>query len=244
MSIVTQKYGDNGVFEITLNDPDRRNAMGIEMFETLEIALQEIKDNARCVLLRGEGKVFCAGFDMKACSKDIAILDLYIKNLSDIIRTLRRLNCPVVVAAHGAAIAGGCALLTGCDFIVGDKNGKYGYPVHQLGISPAVTIPTLFQRLGHGRTRSLLMGGEIVDGESALQIGLLSHLTESCDEVRATAMNIASELASKPPVAMRATKRWLNALDGSDADEHFESVSNATFSSEETKERLKKLWEK
>ena len=127
--------------------------------------------------------MFCAGFDVQACSKDIDLVGIYINRLSSLIRSLRRLPVPVVVAAHGAAIAGGCAVLTGCDFIVGSVGGKYGYPVHQLGISPAVTIPTLSQQLGYGRARSLLLGGEILDGNESHSIGLLTHLCNDDETV-------------------------------------------------------------
>jgi len=183
---------------------------------------------------------------MKACVDNIEVLEIYILRLSKLIRTLRRVSVPVVVAAHGAAIAGGCAVLTGCDFVVGSKEAKYGYPVHQIGISPAVTIPTLFQKVGEGRARSLSLSGEIIYGSDAYAIGLLSHLEETDTQAIAIASALAMELSKKPPIALQATKRWLNELDGSLDDERFDlpAIQSSSSLGEETERMLRQLWEK
>ena len=242
MAIVVHQIKSR-VLQITLNDPKNRNALSTAMFEGIDEILKEMKDEVRCVLLCGEGVMFCSGFDMKACVDDIAILGTYIKRLSATIRSLRRCHCPVVVAAHGAAIAGGCALLTGCDFVVGNTTGKYGYPVHQLGISPAVTIPTLFQKLGCGRARALMMSGELADGTRAFELGLLSHLEEDEANVLQRALELATSLAKKPPFALQTAKRWLNELDGSLDDEQFDLPANDSIG-DETQEMLNQLWKK
>ena len=139
-NLVNTNHSPKGVLTITLNDPEKRNSLGIAMFNAIDSAIESYDDTIRCVLLCGEGPSFCAGFDMQACAEDLDLVGVYINRLSTLVRGLRRLPVPVVVAAHGAAIAGGCALLTGCDFIVGSIDGKYGYPVHQLGISPELHV--------------------------------------------------------------------------------------------------------
>ncbi|MBC8201529.1 MAG: enoyl-CoA hydratase/isomerase family protein [Planctomycetes bacterium] len=244
MPIVALHKTETGVLHVTLHDPSKRNALGLEMFDAIDDALSHINTQTRCVLLQGEGPVFCAGFDMKACVDDIAILKIYILRLSTLIRSLRRLPVPVVAAAHGAAIAGGCALLTGCDFIVGSKESKYGYPVHRIGISPAVTIPTLFQKLGNGQARTLALSGRIIGGNEALAIGLLTHLEETNERATETSLRLADSLANKPPLALQTTKRWLNELDGSLNDELFDAPANhsATVLGEETKTLLNQVW--
>jgi len=246
MSIVKHEQDDDGVLRVTLQDAKKRNALGVEMFDAIDGALQSLDGQTRCVLLAGEGPVFCAGFDMRACVDNIEVLEIYILRLSKLIRTLRRVSVPVVVAAHGAAIAGGCAVLTGCDFVVGSKEAKYGYPVHQIGISPAVTIPTLFQKVGEGRARSLSLSGEIIYGSDAYAIGLLSHLEETDTQAIATASALAMELSKKPPIALQATKRWLNELDGSLDDERFDlpAIQSSSSLGEETERMLRQLWEK
>jgi methylglutaconyl-CoA hydratase len=245
MSVETHQK-ENGVLQITLHDPEKRNALGIAMFNGIDEGLLQVTNRTGCVLLSGEGNAFCSGFDMKACTNDLSILSTYITRLSILIRSLRRLPVPVVCAAHGTAIAGGCAILTGCDFVVGSINGMYGYPVHRIGISPAVTIPTLFQKLGHGRARALVMSGELINGTDAFSIGLLSHLEESDEKVVPRAIELAESLAQKPPQAMQATKQWLNELDGSLDDALFELPANDSSSliGDETQEMLQKLWKK
>jgi len=246
MSIVKHEQDDDGVLRVTLQDAKKRNALGVEMFDAIDGALQSLDGQTRCVLLAGEGPVFCAGFDMRACVDNIEVLEIYILRLSKLIRTLRRVSVPVVVAAHGAAIAGGCAVLTGCDFVIGSKEAKYGYPVHQIGISPAVTIPTLFQKVGEGRARSLSLSGEIIYGSDAYAIGLLSHLEETDTQAIAIASALAMELSKKPPIALQATKRWLNELDGSLDDERFDlpAIQSSSSLGEETERMLRQLWEK
>ena len=246
MSIVKHEQDDDGVLRVTLQDAKKRNALGVEMFDAIDGALQSLDGQTRCVLLAGEGPVFCAGFDMKACVDNIEVLEIYILRLSKLIRTLRRVSVPVVVAAHGAAIAGGCAVLTGCDFVIGSKEAKYGYPVHQIGISPAVTIPTLFQKVGEGRARSLSLSGEIIYGSDAYAIGLLSHLEETDTQAIAIASALAMELSKKPPIALQATKRWLNELDGSLDDERFDlpAIQSSSSLGEETERMLRQLWGK
>ena len=243
MSIVTQQYKD-GVTTITLNKPEMRNALSVEMFDAIERSLSELNPDTRALLLQGEGDVFCSGFDMKACTNDIALLRTFILRLSGLIKQLKRLKQPVVVAAHGAAIAGGCAMLTACDFVVGSLDGKYGYPVHLLGITPAVTIPTLFQRVGEGKARALLMSGQILRGRDAVDIGLLTHAANDDEGANELARQLAEELAKKPPHAMQVTKQWLNELDGSCSDELFDRVASepATAATDETEERLKRQW--
>ncbi len=243
MAIVNQQFAD-GVTTITLKNPDMRNALSIEMFDAIEHSLDELNQETHVVLLQGAGDVFCSGFDMKACANDIELLEIFILRLSGLIKKLKRLKQPVVVSAHGAAIAGGCAMLTACDFIVGSVDGKYGYPVHRLGITPAVTIPTLFQRIGEGKARSLLMSGQILRGRDAVGIGLLTHAAIDDESAKELAQNIAAELAKKPPKTLQVTKQWLNELDGSCSDELFDRVASetATVSTDETQERLKSQW--
>jgi methylglutaconyl-CoA hydratase len=148
----------------------------------------------------------------------------YIERLSKTIRSLRRLDAIVVAAVQGSAIAGGCALLTGCDFVFVNADAKLGYPVHQIGVSPAVTIPTLQQSIGMGRARSLLMSGAVVSGERAVELGLASHLVKIDENVVDQARQFCEQLGRKGPIALRATKQWLNELDGSLDDDRFDSA--------------------
>lgn len=235
------------IAKIALNDPDRRNAMSIAMFDELDEALSDIsKSNETNVLLiYGYGKAFCSGFDLAAAKDDLSVLEQFIIRLSTLIRALRRLHCPVVAAVHKAAIAGGCATVSACDIVVASATTKFGYPVHKLGVSPAVNITTLQQAIGSGAARSLLMGGELIDGKTAHRLGLVHHLVDKDDEVLAKANELCETLAKQSQQALRVTKKWLNELDGSDDDDLFDGPRDGSAEisqSEEAAELLDKFW--
>ncbi len=215
---------DDHVASVALSDPDRRNALGFAMFDALDAAISELISNetARVILLHGRGRSFCAGFDLAAAGDDPAVMATFIRRLSTLLRSLRRAPQPVVAAVHGAAIAGGCAIVSACDLAVVSATASLGYPVHRLGVSPAVTIPTLGATVGPGAARTLLMGGELIDGLTAQRIGLATQVSRDDADVGKDARSMCRTLAGHGPAALRATKAWLNELDGTLDDGRFD----------------------
>lgn len=245
--LVTLDIDANGIARITLNDPDRRNALGLAMFDALQRIIETVRDDdaVRIVLLHGRGAVFCAGFDLGAAVEDPSLMGAYISRLSEVNRMLRRLGQVVVVAVQGAAIAGGCALLSAGDFVFISHEAKVGYPVHRLGVSPAVTIPTLQQAIGAGAARTLLMSGHLIDGTEAHRIGLASHVIDSDEALLEAALEFCRFLALKPPGGMRITKAWLNELDGSLDENRFNLPAAGSIgltSDEESRNLLREYW--
>lgn len=237
-----------GIATIALNDPDRRNALGIAMFDAFQAALDDIckRDDVRVVVLKGRGRVFCAGFDLAAAVDDPSLMATFIERLSQVNRTLRGLPQVVVASVHCAAIAGGCAVLSACDFVIVTRDAKLGYPVHRIGVSPAVTLPTLIPAIGAGHARALTLPGELIDGTEAFRIGLASHLAEDWDGLEMVTRTLCGDLASKPPRALRVTKQWLNELDGSldeaRSDRAMRASSDLT-GHEEAAALLRTFWE-
>jgi enoyl-CoA hydratase/carnithine racemase len=129
--------------------------------------------------------------------------------LHECIGALRSLDIPVVIAAHGAAIAGGCALLGGGDVIFTNADAKLGYPVARLGVSPAVSAPFLCNLTGAGVARARELENGLIDGRAALACGLAHECLDKPESVLDRALEAARKLASKPSHAMVATKRWL-----------------------------------
>lgn len=215
---------DGHVASVTLDDPDRRNALGIPMFDALAEKLKTIRSDSgiHVVLLCGRGEAFCSGFDITAALDDHALLGQFIERLSLLLRTLRRLPQVVVAAVQGAAIAGGCAIVSACDLVVVSATARLGYPVHRIGLSPAVTIATLQQAIGPGAARATLLGGQLFDGANACRIGLAARLCPDDASVHTEAIRLCRSIAAHGPQALRATKRWLNELDGSLDDERFD----------------------
>lgn len=214
---------DNGVRTIMFDRPDKRNALTPEMLDGLvesvrAVALGKGADaNVRTVLLCGNGAAFCAGFDLDLCRDDgpeQSVMKSFLVGLNAAVEAMRACPRPVVIAAHGAAIAGGCALLGGADYVVADRGAKLGYPVVRLGISPAVSAPFLLDSVGPGPARRRLLDAKLFDGVEAARIGLVHELTETPDEAIECAHKIARAMASKSIKAMKVTKAWTMEIAG------------------------------
>jgi enoyl-CoA hydratase/carnithine racemase len=247
-------------FEITMCDPARRNALGTAMFaalhERLLVAALAADDcligpsgertGADVLVIRGEGESFCAGFDLAACVERPALLAELVHDLSRAVRALRSLPIPVVAEVRGAALAGGCALLAGCDFVVVAPDAQVGYPVHRIGVSPAVNLPMLMANALPGAVRQVTVGGTVLDGRAAVRAGLATHCAADAATVPAEAEVLAARLCEKGPAALRATKRWLNELDGSGDPPHAAhaaAASAAAAGGDEFASLLRAFWE-
>ena len=205
---------------VIFDRPDKRNALTPDILAHAADAIEECETTCRAVVLAGEGPVFSAGFDLALAleTPDGSIMRELLDGLSTLIRAMRRSPLPVVVAAHGAALAGGCALLGGADLVVSDPDAKLGYPVVRIGVSPAVSAPFLRNGVGDGRCRSRLLDPGLIDGTRAREIGLVHELAPTPEEVIERARAAAYDLGSKPAEAVASTKGWLNEIDGSSRD--------------------------
>lgn len=199
---------------IELRRPAKRNALTPGMLDLLIEAFTR-RDAARVILLQGQGSSFCAGFDLDLCRAhpDGSVMRQLLIGLASAIRVARGLDTPIVLAAHGAAIAGGCALLGAADLVVTDANAKLGYPVLRIGVSPAVSAPYFSLGAGYGPARAAMLQPTLISGTHAAHLGLAHHCVASPDEVIPRARALALELAAKPPHAIAATRRWLHTLD-------------------------------
>jgi len=225
-----------GLATITLADPDRRNTMGPPMFDGLEAAILQLEaltaasrfhplseppppGAVRVVRVRALGTAFCAGFDLGLLADDPdpaqPLLASFLKRLAGCTRRLRALPAVSVAVVQGPALAGGCALVMACDLSIGCPATRLGYPVHAIGLSPAVSGPVLDARIGSGAARAILLGGELMEGERALQLGLLHRLAPDTGSLAALADDLAASLLAKGPHALAATRRWLHDLDRS-----------------------------
>lgn len=247
MNIRIERSGH--VAQLILDRPEKRNALTDGMLEALIAGARELagEDAVRCVVLCGEGPVFCAGFDLLRCRDDDQLLARLLIGLSGAIRAIRRMPQPVIVAAHGAAIAGGCALLGAGDIVITNTDAKLGYPVVSLGISPAVSAPSLAGLTGLGHARRLLLDPSLVSGAEAARLGLVHRCVDWPEDVVSKAQALAEHLSAKPPGALRTTKRWLNEVDGSFDDRRFDDAaeaSMATVGTDEQQRLLARIWNK
>jgi enoyl-CoA hydratase/carnithine racemase len=245
--ITVEQHG--AVLEIRLARPEKRNALTPEMFARLtsETEIDKIDyETCRALMLSGEGAVFCGGFDLQLCLDQLGTLGELLMQLGLLVQRMRILSIPVVVAAHGAAIAGGCALLSGADYVVTNDESKIGYPVVPLGISPAVSAATLRLAVGDGWCRERLLDPALISGREAVRIGLAHESVQRAEEVRPVALERARGLAEKPAPAIRQTKRWLREIEETlgpeEAGRRSLMASLAIADKAEQQERLARLF--
>jgi len=198
---------------ITLNRPEKRNAISTQMIEELLAALDEAEASpARAVILTGAGKAFCSGMDLDALAK-IARQppEQHLEDSHRMARMFRRLWSfpkPLIAAVNGAAIAGGCGIATLCDFTLAVPEAKFGYTEVRIGFIPAIVSVFLVRQIGEKRARDLLLTGRIVDAEEAHQMGLVTEIVPD-GKLMDSAGELAVALAAASPTSLLHTKRLL-----------------------------------
>ncbi len=195
---------------VSLDRPEKRNAMLPRMLRLLRQRVEQSQADA--LVLAGQGPMFCAGFDLDACNEDPGVLDQLLVTLSEVIDAMVKAPQPVVMAVQGAAIAGGCALAGGASRVISEENARFGYPVLAIGVSPAVSAPTLAERVGHARSRELLLKPGLVSAHEAQQVGLVDEVVPDTSTLVDRAIEVAQSLAAPSQTARLRTAAWLSEL--------------------------------
>jgi len=216
LSYTTILVADEGhVRTITLNRPERRNAMTPEMQMELIAALEAAAaSNCRVVVLRGAGEAFCSGLDLTALqamnNKTAAEHGADAERIALLLRTLYELHKPTIAAVQGAAIAGGTGLATICDFTLATPAAKFGFTEVRIGFVPAIVSAFLALQIGDKRARDLLLTGRFFDAAEAYRLGLVNELV-SAESLAERILALAQTLAANSPESQAATKRLLAA---------------------------------
>jgi methylglutaconyl-CoA hydratase len=205
---------DSGVATITLNRPDKRNAISFELIDDLLRALEEIETSDAIVLiLTGAGKAFSSGMDLENLKTLIGRTPE--QNLQDsqtMVRMFRRLyEFPkvTIAAVNGAAIAGGTGLALLCDFTLAVPEAKFGYTEVRIGFVPAIVSTFLLRQVGEKQARDLLLTGRIIGAEEAAGMGLINEIVAP-ENLMTRARELAALLMENSPASLRATKKLLN----------------------------------
>jgi len=200
----------NGVMTITLNRPEKRNALCPLLIEEITLALQEAAESScGVVILTGAGPAFCSGLDMEnletvhASTREENRRDS--ENMALVLRTLYDFPKPIIAAVNGPAIAGGMALATIPDFTLAAPEAKFGYTEVRVGFVPAIVASFLIRQVGELRTRELLLSGKILRAQEAMNLGLVTQIVERQD-LLASARALAQTLLLNSPQAMYAVK--------------------------------------
>ena len=205
---------DGAVATLTIDRPDKMNALSIEVLTALKEAVAAVASDrsTRAVILTGTGKAFVAGADIAAMSTMSSADGKSFSALGHAtFDAIEALGCPVIAAVNGFALGGGCELALACDFIYASSKAKFGQPEVGLGIIPGFGgTQRLPRRVSPGIARELIYTGRIIGADEALRIGLVNRVCEVdnlIDEARA----VAQEIATKGPIAVAAAKRVINA---------------------------------
>lgn len=215
---------DGPISTLTLNRPEARNALSVELLAALEHRVAEVEvllargdgSGPVVLVLTGTGRAFCAGMDLKAVLGDAVAAAALLEKLARVTHRLRALGCVTLAAVNGPAIGGGCGLATVCDMAVTFDDNKMGFPEVDLGVCPAVVAPWLVRKIGPGRARRVLLSGGLMSGAEAAALQIVDRSVPSADALPSAVAELAKRLAGGGRHALAATKGLLNRLDGSD----------------------------
>lgn len=210
---------ENNTITLTLNRPDKRNALNDGLINALKDALREAdkSETLRAVVINGAGSDFCSGADLSVLQKvaEGSILDNLAdaENLMELFALIRRVKVPVIAAVHGRALAGGCGLATACDIVLATKTAKFGYPEVKIGFVPAMVMAILRRNVSEKRAFELITRGFEFDAETAEKYGLVNQIYDESnftDEVK----NYVSAYEKVSRSAVMLSKRLLYQMDG------------------------------
>ena len=213
----------DGIAALTLHRPEKRNALSAELRLALHEALDRTArdESVRVVTLSGAGSDFCAGADLGELERvadtgrEESLRDA--RALGELFRGMRTHPRPIVALVHGRALAGGCGLASACDLVLAREDAELGYPEIHLGFVPALVMTMLRRKVGEGRAFEMVALGRRYGAEAARALGLVNAVLPAA-RFGEEAARWVRELASRPPGALRLTKRLLYELDGLDFD--------------------------
>jgi methylglutaconyl-CoA hydratase len=200
---------------ITLNRPDRRNALSRELIEGLDHAVRQAaqESKVRCLVLTGAGSAFCAGMDLEELRQSLgaeaALIWEDAQRLAALYDFLYRVPKPTIAAVNGPAVAGGAGLVSVCDLAVAVASARFGYPEVRRGLVAAMVMPHLLRHVGERAARWLLLTGELLDAKEAYRIGLINAVAEDLPQLFQTVEEWIGYLTQGGPEALARTKELL-----------------------------------
>ena len=197
---------------LTLNRPERRNALTIELLTELMSAIQVASEepHVRILVLRGAGAAFCTGLDLKEAA-DQAKAHATAEAVANTLITISQTRLITIAAVHGAAVAGGAGIMSACDFVVAAARTKIGYPEVRRGLVAGLVMTFLRRQIGERNMRELLLGSELTDAERAREIGLVNRVVAK-DDLISEALKFAESVLQGAPGAVTQTKRLIDEL--------------------------------
>jgi methylglutaconyl-CoA hydratase len=227
MKFETLQYETVGQLStITLNRPEKRNAISTQMIAELQSALDEIeKTYTRVVILTGTGKAFCAGIDLdylQAIGRQSAAENQDdSRRIAKMFRKIWSYSRPMIAAVNGHALAGGCGIATLCDFTLAVPEAKFGYTEVKIGFLPAIVSVFLTRQVGEKRARDLLLTGRVVEAAEAKELGLVNEIVPA-EKLMARASELAEAILAASPSSITRAKHLLVSAAAESVDHDLE----------------------
>src|SRR3984893_707564 len=206
---------DGEIAKITLNRPDKRNAITTTMISEILTALDVIeKSRSRVVILTGAGKCFCAGIDLEMLAaiaqQSPSENQEDSRRIAKMLRRIWSFPRPMIAAVNGAAYAGGCGIATLCDFTLAAPEANFGYTEVKIGFLPAIVSVFLTRQIGEKRSRDLLLTGRIIGAEEAKAFGLVTEVVPA-EHLLDRAHELATDLIAASPNSLARAKQLLTS---------------------------------
>jgi methylglutaconyl-CoA hydratase len=207
-----------GIARITLNRPERRNALDQDLLTELRDALRiSAADNSvRVVVVAGAGKDFCSGMDLRTfaddASGDLAKFQAEARNMAGLLLDMRRHPRPIIAAVQGRALGGGCGIATAADIVFAADSAQFGYPEINIGFVPAIVMAILRRLVSEKRAFELLACGETISAQTALDYGIINRVFSAAIFERAVE-EFVTNLASKSTSALTLAKELFYRTD-------------------------------
>ena len=209
---------DGPVAHLTLNRPEKRNALDAEMISEIRRALADsaADPEVRVVLLSGAGKDFCAGADLAALQQiaNASVMENVAdaRQLADVFLEMRRHPRPIVAAVRGRALAGGCGIATAADIILAAESAQFGYPEVKIGFVPAMVMAIVRRSVSEKRAFELLTSGESFPARMALEIGMINRIFPDAS-FHQEVQSYTTQFATRSASALALTKSLLYQID-------------------------------
>lgn len=227
MELITYSSKDR-IGYITMNRPEKRNALNQEMVDALKDAFAQASadEGAKVIVLRAKGEAFCAGADLEYLKQlqnftfEENLTDS--QNLMSLFRQIYTLPKVVIAQVEGSALAGGSGLVTVCDFAFAVPEAKFGYTEVRIGFIPAIVATFLLRKIGEGRAKELLLTGRLILSQEAAQLGMITRVVEKSmieKEVEAFALQLVNQTAAQ---SLATTKLLISEVQDLPLDEALE----------------------
>ena len=207
-TVLYRREGKTGI--ITLNRPERLNAINVELLSDLMAQLDRARQDKETVatILTGAGRSFCAGEDLKESSAGKSF-ETWIEEagrLQEIQRMIMRLGKPLIAAVRGYAVGGGCEFAMSCDIRIAAEDAQFGFPETGVGLTVTTAgTKLLTQLVGLGKAKEMILIGEFIDAQEATRIGLVNHVVPA-DELLDKALTLTRKIGERSPLAVRLSR--------------------------------------